>query len=453
MGYQGKPIAVVFFLIGLIGLFPTTVAAQDSGLIINTDDAWPGYTLFAPTETTTTYLIANDGTTAWSWASDFNPGVAAYLTEEGYLLRAAVDGDDDSLFSGTGGIGGRVQLIYPDGSGVWDYQAHGDYYHQHHDLERLPNGNILMIIWEYKTSAEAEAAGRNPDMLSEGSLWPDKIVEVRPEGTHGGEIVWQWRVWDHLIQDYDSSKPNYGPPADNPQRINLNFIDRDEADWTHINAVAYNPELDQVILSVHNFSEVWIIDHSTTTEEAASSSGGRCGRGGDLLYRWGNPQTYDSGDDNDQKLFGQHDAWWIPAGYPGQGDIILFNNGLDRTDGDYSTVDQFTPPLNDDGSYAMDGATYGPGQLTWIYQADPATDMYSMTISGAQRLPNGDTLITVGESGEFIEATSAGETVWNYVNPYGETEDGSPESTSGNNVFKARRYDQDYSGVAALGLY
>ncbi|MGC8644373.1 MAG: hypothetical protein ACP5XB_31305, partial [Isosphaeraceae bacterium] len=60
-------------------------------------------------------------------------------------------------------------------------------------------------------------------------------------------------------------------------------------------------ELDQILLSVHSFSEIWIIDHGTTTAEAATHKGGRSGKGGDLLYRWGNPQAYRAGTAADQQ--------------------------------------------------------------------------------------------------------------------------------------------------------
>ena len=80
------------------------------------------------------------------------------------------------------------------------------------------------------------------------------------------------------------------------------------------------------MLSSRNRSEVYIVDHSTTTDEASSNSGGTYGKGCDFLYRWGNPQNYDRGSDNDQILRGQHSAIWIPENFPGEGNILLFNN-------------------------------------------------------------------------------------------------------------------------------
>ena len=72
-------------------------------------------------------------------------------------------------------------------------------------------------------------------------------------------------------------------------------------------------------MSVCAFSEFWIIDHGTTTAQAAGHTGGRRGRGGDLLYRWGNPRAYRAGTKADRKLFAQHNAHWIPKGLPGAG--------------------------------------------------------------------------------------------------------------------------------------
>ena len=145
-------------------------------------------------------------------------------------------------------------------------------------------------------------------------------------------MVWRWRVWDHLIQDYDATKANYGNVAANPRLIDADGTEsRIPAFWNHMNSIDYNAALDQIMLSVRGNSEVWIIDHSTTTAEAAAHTGGKSGKGGDLLYRWGNPKAYGAGTQSDQELYQQHDAEWVSTGYPGAGNITVFNNGWDAT--------------------------------------------------------------------------------------------------------------------------
>ncbi|MFT4567893.1 MAG: hypothetical protein ACI9FN_002861 [Saprospiraceae bacterium] len=98
------------------------------------------------------------------------------------------------------------------------------------------------------------------------------------------------------------------------------------SDILHCNAINYNAALDQIVFSSPHISEIFIIDHSTTMAESADHKGGRYGRGGDFLYRWGNPHNYEKGDSTDQQLFGQHDIRWIGKGYPGEGNLSLYNN-------------------------------------------------------------------------------------------------------------------------------
>lgn len=400
-------------------------------------DATGEATLFAPLGSTTTYLIDKNENSIQTWKSTYRPGNSVYLLEDLSLLRTgSVGPQNNTTFGGTGGAGGIVELFDWDGNIIWDFEYSSENYLQHHDIEYLPNGNILMISWERKTEAEALAAGRKPSLLLDGELWPDKIIEVDPHENSGGSIVWEWHIWDHLIQDEDSEKSNYGVVADHPEKINLNFVlNNGSADWTHINAVDYNEALDQIMVTVHNFSEIWIIDHNTTTQEAA-------GEKGDLLYRWGNPQTYDRGTSDDQKLFVPHDGQWIDTGLPGENNILIFNNGKNRPDGNYSTVDQITPPFNGDEYILNQNEAYGPATITWMYKAENPSSFYSDHISGAQKLSNGNTLICDGPAGTFFEVTDSGETVWEYINPFTTT---TPQGES-NEVFRAVRYDLDEMG-------
>jgi hypothetical protein len=247
---------------------------------------------------------------------------------------------------------------------------------------------------------------------------------------------------DHLIQEYSPAKENYGIVADHPELIDINFGGR-QVDFNHMNSIDYNNEFDQILLSVNFFKEIWVIDHSTTTQEAAGHNGGNSGKGGDILYRWGNSQTYHAGDVNDQVFYNQHDAQWIETDFPGEGNILVFNNGNGRLDGTYSSVEKIVPPVDDNGNYAITpGFAYGPEEPTWIYKTEDPKDFYSPRISGAQRLPNGNTLICSGVNGFFFEVTANKETVWQYTNSF-------PNSKM-NDVFKIRRYAPDYPGLGDL---
>jgi hypothetical protein len=417
--------------------------------------AFPGYTLLAPLLSTRTYLIDMQGRVVHAWDSDYAAGQAAYLLEDGHLLRAGQLLMDERLIAGPA-AGGRVQEFTWDGGLVWDFKFHNEKQVPHHDLARLPNGNVLLIVWEIKTAEETIAAGRNPESV-DGPWLVDSLVEIRPTGKTTGEVVWEWHCWDHLIQDRDPSRANYGDVAAHPERIDVNYgrslasemadaarSDEEAArkkkdgqilgsigylgspaprgnpggmpDWTHINAVAYNAELDQVMLTVRAFSEFWIIDHSTTSAEAAGHTGGRSGQGGDILHRWGNPRAYRAGGAEDQRLFAPHDAHWIPRGRPGAGHVLVFNNGSGRPGGDYSSVDEIVLPVDAQGRYAREpGAAYGPEQPDWRFTARDKKDFSAGFLSGAQRLSNGNTLICHGLEGVVFEVTPGGQVVWTYT--------------------------------------
>jgi len=392
-----------------------------TGVIINNEGAFKGYTLFAPINSTMTYLIDNEGRIINTWKSDYRPGHSVYLLGDGHLLRTGAMGPRGNSTFRTGGSGGHVQKFTWDGELAWDYTYSSDKHLPHHDIEYMPNGNILMIVWETKDRDELVAAGRNPETITDRGLWVDHVIEVKPTGKTSGEIVWEWHLWDHVIQDFDSSKANYGDVAKHPELLDLNYTPhraRVHEDWNHTNSIDYHPGLDQILLSLHTMSEIFVIDHSTTVHEAAAHSGGRSGKGGDILYRWGNPQVYRAGDASDQKLFVQHDATWIEPGLVGAGNIMVFNNGQGRSDGRYSSVDVIVPPIDENGHYTLvPDSAYGPKGTDWIYTDKNKPDFFSQNVSGAQRLPNGNTLICSGAVGTIFEVSPDKKIVWKYVYP------------------------------------
>jgi hypothetical protein len=426
---------------------PPKESKGQMGLALHDPKAFQGYTLMAPMMSTKTYLIDMQGRVVRTWESDCTPALSAYLLPNGHLLRPGVLRGEQQ-FGGGPGAGGRIQEFTWDGELVWDYKFSSDKQLPHHDITKLPNGNVLMVVWDKKTADEAIAAGRAPDAVGDRPLMPDAVVEIEPTGKTTGKIVWQWHLWDHLIQDRDRSKANYGNVAAHPELVDINngegmapvLANKDEVaklrsigylgdstggrprridpDWTHVNSVAYNAEFDQILLSVHGFSEIWIIDHGTTSAEAAGHAGGRRSKGGDLLYRWGNPRTYRAGTVADQQLFAQHDASWIPHGATGEGHVLVFNNRRRGPEGNHSSVDEIVLPVDAQGNYAWNGAgAFGPEKAYWSYTAPKKSDFYSGHLAGAQRLPNGDTLICSGESGVLFEVTAEQKLVWKYTNP------------------------------------
>jgi hypothetical protein len=429
---------------------------QTVGLFRNDPGAFKGYTLFAPKHGTTTYLMGNDGRIIRSWKSEFEPGQSVYLLPDGHLLRAGMLRVSGGIGGGEGGI---IEEFDWEGNKVWEFRHATRDYQLHHDIKPLPNGNILALMVERKSQEECLRAGFNPAMLRDGQLNPDSVIEIQRTGPQSGKIVWEWHVWDHLVQNFDPKQANYGDVAAHPELVDVHGSGRGlPSFWNHMNSVAYNETLDQIVLSVRGFNEIWVIDHATTAKEAAGHTGGKRGKGGDLLYRWGNPIAYKRGTNTDRKLFQQHDAQWIPAGYPGAGHMLIFNNGLDRG---YSTIEEIVLPVNADGSYRMEtGKAFGPERPVWTYEASPREQFYSAEISGAHRLPNGNTLICAGVRGVFFEVTPKGEKVWEYVNPevrggilaQGEVSGKDHRTHNWNAVFKIHRYEPEYAGLRGKNL-
>lgn len=417
-------------------------AAPTVGVLLkNAEKACPGLTMFHPGRSTV--LIDLNGELVHEWKSN-RDGSVGYLQPDGTLIRYG----QSPRFTGPGnprdetewnskhwsfaGGSGYVQAIDWDSTLLWEYQYISHRVCGHHDIEVMPNGHVLISAWERHTREEAIAMGRDPEKLTDDELWSDHVVEVAPDGNGGGEIVWRWDWWDHLVQDFDPDKPNYVQNVAAAQRrLDINATPRSTGDdWIHTNSIAYNAELDQILLSSNFLSEVYIIDHSIPSEEASTTRG-------DLLWRWGNPRNYRV--ESPQKLFGQHNAHWIPAGCPGAGNILLFNNGGASgpdVPNPGSSVDEIVlPPLVPSSSsisahmvYDLAGppssqrhavaepveGTFGPVECSWRFCAD---GFYGSYISGVQRLQNGNTLINHGPHGCFFEVSMCGEVVWCYLNP------------------------------------
>ena len=377
-----------------------------------------GYTLFSPLianqNGAITYLINNEYDILHTWSHEQGAASMPYLLPDSSIVYPYRVPNPTMV---AGGVGGGVQSQSWDGIILWEYEFSNNTYQHHHDVEPLPNGNVLLIVWENKSAEEAYALGREIISNPLNQMWSTAILELNPET---GNIDWEWHLWDHLVQDIDPSLPNYGNISEHPELFNINCGDVGQdaggpqganADWMHINSVHYNPSLDQIILSSRTQNEIYIIDHSTTSEEATSHAGGNSGKGGDILYRWGNPENYDRGDINNKVLGWQHSVNWIANGYPNAGNIIIFNNNHFEGVENHTAVIEIQPPLDENGEYILnENMAYGPESLEWMYVGDIQTPLQG----GAFRLPNGNTIITQTHTAKIVEVDLDGNEVWSF---------------------------------------
>ena len=408
-----------------------------SSILVN-GQSFNGFALYNSQGSNTAYLIDENQNIAHTWNMTTECNYTVALKENGNLIRGTKG--NTSVFS-TGNVaagGGIVQEIAPDGSIVWEYTYADTDHLSHHDLT-LVGDNVLLTAYEKMTSTELNAAGFNN---ASSDKWPTHFVELEPDGNGGANIIWEWHIWDHMCQDTDPNGPNYvSNISDNPELIDINMIQGggSSGDWFHVNGVDYNEDLDQIVFSSRFASEIYIIDHSTTTAEAATHSGGNSGMGGDILYRWGNPSNY--GMSGTQIIDNAvHDARWITDdGRPNGGFLQIFNNsGVSNS---VSAIDGIETPWDAATNTYLrtPGQAFEPFSYTTRYEC-----AYSASgQSASDRMSNGNIYVNAsagqGGAGVMYEVDAVtGQIIWGPYNAQSE---------------KGFRYECDYPGIIALETY
>ncbi|NVN95682.1 MAG: aryl-sulfate sulfotransferase [Bacteroidetes bacterium] len=357
---------------------------------------WGMYTFYATQNTTQAKLIDTTGTTYKTWALSSSTAYSAYLLPGDTILQT-VKYQSGSI--GQGGITGKVRKVNWAGTTVWEYAVSDASTQMHHDVCALPNGNVLLVCYETK-SASPTTVGCSSTI----TVWSEKIIEVKPTGATTGTIVWEWHLWDHLCQSvYSSVTSTYVTNvSEHPERMNVNYSIKQ--DWFHMNGIDYNPQLDQIMISSHALSEIYVIDHSTTTAQAATHTGGNSGKGGDFLYRWGNPATYGlSSTANNSGFNVIHDAHWIPSTnplYPNY--MCVYNNNS----GGNVKVAIWNPPYNGYNYTYTAGSIVGP--TTVINPTIPSFTASDM--GNSQQLGNGNELVC-NPGGSVFEVSPNGTTL------------------------------------------
>jgi hypothetical protein len=403
-----------FFLL----IFFTSQIIGQKGIRLNTTDAYDGYVL-CTADNGSTFLLDNCGEIVNTWTNTF-PRYYCRLTEEGNLIfnsnNRIIERDWNNNTVNTININASDLVL--------DYE-----------VMKLENGNFLAACRRLRSNQYFNNLGWSPSNPTPDRT--DGVVEIDANGN----IVWEWNIGDHTIQDMNSSVSNFGNIGEHPELVDINAISN--FDWVFgesfmINSIDYNPELDQILLSVRKMSEIMVIDHSTTTQEAKGSTGGESGKGGDMLYRWGNPQNYAQGNESDRVLYFQHNPNWVKY-EEHKGKIIVYNNGLDRFvpgAGTISSVHIVAPPIIGSGSYMLEeGEAYEPNSpdIT-IDKVNTGNQFYSGYTSGAQVLPNGNIYITVGITADFMEVKTDGTVVWDY------------SLANAVYIFRTEQYSRDFPG-------
>ena len=456
------------FSLLIIGFVSFQLSAQQTiGNLMNNPGTYEGYTLFTARHYHTSYLINNEGRKINEWAQVDGFRVEnCRLLDNGQLIRAVNLGIP--AFSMHAGAHGRIELVNWDGSISWSMEYNDDTHILHHEVIPIKqidgSYHFLASSWVKTSASDAIENGRNPSAVGglRNYILTERLLEIEPVGSNGYNIVWEWNIMDHLVQEDYPSEGNYiaDGVGSNPQLMDFNYYKvPGNPDWLHVNGLDYNATLDQIIVTIPGFDEFIILDHSTTIAEAAGHTGGNSGKGGDILYRWGNHNTYDAGT---TKFFDAvHGAYWIPQGYPDAGKIMAINNGRSGTESEIVLV---APNVDALGNYEVPeiGLAFEPLNSDWIYS--DGSNFHTRNMGNGQRLANGNTLINEAVKGRFFEIDTNEEIVWEYICPtiesgpmeYDINLSDIPTSNAGgdleNEVFKIIKYSTDYSGLIGQDL-
>ena len=424
----------------------TSLSAQTANGVLQYDEekSMDGYIFFSSTHDKESYLIDNCGRLINKWEGTRSSGLSSNLMPTGQVLR--VEKVSNSCCP-QASVGGRIELRDWDNNLIWEYFIADDQMAQHHDFTLMPNGNILVLGWELIDENTQQAYGKQN--VTFPHLWGEFVYELEPVGSSDANIVWEWHLQDHFVQDKFPTRDNFGDVSEEIGKLDINYQGPShwsDRDWFHCNAIDYNPSRDEILINSRNIHELWIIDHSTTTEEAKGSTGGNKGKGGELLFRWGNPEASKNGNTSDLKMFGSHGHEWIKPGLPNEGKIIFFNNGDERPAGYYSTAEMIDPIIGPNDEYVRNsGNVYQLYEQKIIYGQDPFS-LASTYLSNAQQLENGNFFINEGNEGRLLEVTDQGEVVWEYVVPIRYDSPIGQGITNRFNSFRAYKYPPDYPG-------
>jgi hypothetical protein len=313
---------------------------------------------------------------------------------------------------------------------------------QHHDYQREGNPvgyyvpGMAPFVDRGNTLILGHQNVNRPD-ISAKPLLDDVIFEV----DWSGKIIWKWCCSDHFDElGFDDNAKN--TIARNPYTRN---VAGGYGDWMHINSMStlgpnrwydagdqrFHP--DNIIWDARNANIIAIIERKS----------------GSIVWRLGPDYSLDEKLRKLGWIIGQHHAHMVPQGLPGEGNILVYDNGGQAG---YGAPNPGSP--NGVGNALRDHSRvieFDPVSLEVVWSNMPLVpnragpprqsrgfSIYSSFISCAQRLPNGNTMVTEGAGGRIFEVTPEYEIVWEYISPY------FSKKMMGNAVYRAYRVSYDW---------
>ncbi|MBN1848489.1 MAG: aryl-sulfate sulfotransferase [Deltaproteobacteria bacterium] len=432
------------------GVFSFPTVFPHGTTIYNPEKCYNGYTVFGTeVEEEGTVLIDMNGNVVKQWKNICQAEHPPKMLNGGYLagtMRPAPEkdgriwGDDHSTDLVVVDWDGKVVRNIPRAGMHHDYQFEGNPVGYHVPGMLVDNYKGKILILSHKIA-------RNP-AITDKDLYDDYIAEVDAKGN----IVWEWLASEHFdeMNFPDEVKATlYKYPTYSATRT----PDVKGGDWIHVNAASYlGPNKwyneDPVKYKVFHPDNIIISNRQTNTsciiEKATGKVVWQIGPlyYPDIIWEFGGEQ-YKRAYRKLEQIIGQHHTHMIPKGLPGEGNIMIYDNGGyagygPRNPGahwgwsdarrDYSRVIEFDPRTL---------------EMVWEHSAKvmglrEKYKFYSDYVSSAQRLPNGNTLITNGAVGQFQEVTPDHEIVWEYISPYYN------DKGKYNLVYRAYRVPYDY---------
>ena len=377
--------------------------------IYDPDKSWNGFTVLSPLGTPAVLVIDMNGNVVKRWEDVNNSagGPARVLPggivmsasgarpphqESLALIRRDFDGKDLWQFSRS------EQIATREGGMVWSARQHHDWqldsfpagYYSPENTPNVNSGNTLILTH----------TDRMQPKVADVMLGDDRLIEVSSKG----EIVWDWVASDHI------DELGFAPDARSAIKAARSFNKaRGSYDWLHVNSATYvgpNQWFDK--------GDMRFAPNNVIISSREASLLAIVGRDGKIVWRLGPDFSASKELRAIRQIIGQHHAHLIPKGLPGAGNLLVFDNGGSSGYG-------FANPIAPDGVGAFARATsrvleINPVtlELVWSY-TNPR--FFSTNISSAQRLLNGNTLITAGAGGRLFEVTKEGTIVWEYMFP------------------------------------